>query len=99
MVERILADRQPSPGAGESCGSCRFYLAFPEDDEDDEDDDDGYILEGEADPEDRETGPEEEIELTGLCRRYPPVPLLKGIREFPAVSNTEDWCGEYKPRR
>jgi len=52
------SSRQPSPGAGKSCGSCRYYLQFPDDDDDD-DDDDGYILEGEEDPEDRETGPEE----------------------------------------
>ena len=79
----------------EACGNCRYYLQFPEDedDDDDDDDDDGPV----AEDEDEETGPEEELILTGCCRRFPPQPLPHGIREFPAVSDEFDWCGEYIP--
>ena len=42
---------------------------------------------------------ESEDDLTGICRRYPPVvyPSLTALSVYPDVSRN-GWCGEYMPK-
>lgn len=39
-------------------------------------------------------------DLTGICRRYPPVvfPGLSPTSTYPDVSAATGWCGEYTPK-
>lgn len=43
---------------------------------------------------------EEPEDLTGICRRYPPVVIagLSAASTYPDVSGATGWCGEYTPK-
>jgi hypothetical protein len=36
----------------------------------------------------------------GYCRRFPPMPVAdeEGIASVFAVTDTSDWCGEFRPK-
>lgn len=68
------------------CAVCRYYQAYP-------------YTDLEADLDDEEDEDEEEEELTGVCRRYPPIVIVGIPVTFihPDVSGKRGWCGEFMP--
>lgn len=61
-----------------------------------------YYFEEPPDPDapddDEPTG---ELDLTGVCRRYPPLILLaypEPVTRYPDVAGASDWCGEFTPK-